>query len=323
MLHAHRNPSRPTAFIIALAVAFVLVSLFARDVFADHPSRDLDVRFTALDVDMHRGGLRVTYEIDHQDWHALQRAHIRPRLNLYAPGHQGRFEFVQSVRLDADAGTIEYARGTISRHTRFVEVRLSGERGRTRIARTSFGSDCARRVRLAVHRPGPPRGHGHGHGHGHGEYDEVALIEACARSTSWSGDLNQCIAKARNLDHDAPATIVACSSATSWSGDFLACLDLAANVGRNRPGTIAACSAATSWSGDFKSCLGTAAGYRSDASPTIAACKAATTWSGDFKSCLDEARFLGPRGARVVDACGAATSWSGEFKQCLVGARRG
>lgn len=316
MIHPTRNPSRPVSFLIILAVAFVMASLVTRDASAEHRPRNLDIALDQLDVSVVRGRLHVTYEVNRHDWRMLKKLHIRPRLNLYLPKRPGVFEFVQSAPITSRAATIEYSRDLTPRRGRYAEVRLSGERGRTKIATTSYGSSCASRIRIALQRPSR-RHHDRGH---HG--NEVAVIESCSRNTTWSGDLNQCIAKAQGIESNAPATINACGASTSWSGDFLSCLDLAGNLGRSSAATIRACESATSWSGDFKSCLKSAAAYHGDAAPTINACKAATDWSGDFKDCVNDARRLGYRAPQIVNACGNATSWSGEFKQCLAAAHR-
>lgn len=302
LLLMHRSSSRPVPFLFFLGAALILGSLFARDAFADHPYREIDVRLDHLDVRAERGELRVSYAIDRGSWRAIEGAHLRPRLNLYAPnGRRGPARFVHSVAINHREAVLVFD-GHLVPRAETVEIRLSGERGRTRIVTTSYGADCSDRVRVAVarpHRDKPGRGHGHGHGddkhddhgHGHGDNRDVAIIEACSASTSWSTDFNACVQKGKRIGYDAPASIAACSAATSWSTDFQGCLDRAANIRHDRVATIHACSAATSW-------------------------------STDFQACLDEARHLGGAASQVVDACSAATSWSTDFRQCLVSARR-
>ena len=277
---------RCVTVIFALA-ALLLTNLISASAFAEHP-RDLEVAFDELDVRVVDGELHTTYEIDRRDWRELQRLRIRPRLNLYTENRRGTFEFAYSVPLSYRTATVAFPADVTPYRARAVEVRLSGERGRTRIARTSYGHDCSTRVRVAVYRPASPRHHPtHPR---RPPQNDVALINACSANTSWSGDLDKCIVKASAISHGAPDAVNACGAATSWSGDFLSCLDHAATIRRNHVGAIQACSAATSWAGDFKQCLQTAATYHGDATPTIHACSAATDWAGDFNHCLVAAR---------------------------------
>jgi len=324
----YRNPSHPAAFLMILAAAFMLTNVFVSEAQAKPRHRqNIDVSFDELDARVVRGKLQVTYEIDRHDWRKLQRLHIRPRLNVYTPARPGQFTYATSAELNRrDAKIIFPHHVTPADWARNVEVRLSGDRKRVKIATTSYQGTCGSRVRVALqNRRGKGhrgRGHGHGHGHGHGGRNDVAIINACNAQTTWSGDLNTCIKKAQGLGYGAPAVVNACGASTSWSGDFFDCLDLSNGVRSNKVGVIKACDNATSWSGEFETCLKSAASYRADAAPTINACKAATSWSGDFNDCMSAARPLGHRAPRVVDACDAATSWSGEFKQCLAAARR-
>ena len=322
--------SFPPARLFAVLALALAMTFSASNAFADHPRRNLDVELDYVDVRVDHGKLRVTYTIDRDDWYRITKRHIRPRLNLYTPYQRGRFSYAHSVPVHHRTATIYFPHDVTPTRGKFVELRLSGERGRTRIATTSYNGDCAQRVRVEVvrevhHSHGHGHGHGHGHshgkkkGHGHGKGHVHGKGNAKGHKHD---DYVRDRKRDRRFERDHRAEIIAaCDRNTSWSGELNHCIDRAV-ANHYTPSLIDACGGATSWSGEFHQCLTNAAPIRGNRVATIQACDDATSWSGEFNMCLQKAQDLGRRAPGIVDACDHATSWSGEFQQCLDTSRR-
>lgn len=309
-----RRRTSAHGFHIALATIFVLASLlFGRDAFAYH--RNLTVHFDALVPRHEHGQLHVDYAIDHDDWHAVQGAGIRPRLNLYARERGTGFSYVYSMELVADRGTVVFPAFATPRHLREVEFRLSGFTQSARIDRMSVGSECDTRVRVAVRRPARRQERGASH-------DVAGIIAACSEELHSSSELSACVAKASHLRSAATQTIRACGEATTWSDDMLGCLDQAVAIRRDPASTVAACSESTYFSDDFRACLRESSRFHVSAAPSIRACRAAAGWSDEFEACVRTAAELGRGAERVVRACDEATHWSDDFRHCLEAGRR-
>lgn len=254
------------------------------------PQQNLNVAFDSLRVTADRSSVTIQYTIDNQDWRQLSRHNIRPRLNLYTASRHGEFTFAHAADLPTRTGEVTFS-GVSLRRSDAVELRLSGDRGRVKIATTAYRNTRGNRVRIAVASPPPPRRDHRPPAHPPARrWTQAELIDACNNATSWSSDLSKCIEKGGRLA-DAPNTVAACGAQTQWSSDLLKCLDLAANL-------------------------------RFNPDATIRACGAQTQWSSDFVSCLTEAPHLGRDAVEIVNSCGAATQWSTDFKNCLVASRR-
>lgn len=313
-LPAFEPASLRAAFQAALLVMFTVIGLNPSSAFAEHP-RQITWEFSELEVHEIGDAIRVDYSVRHDAWRAARRAHIRPRLNLYARGHRGdQFEYLTSVELVERHGSVTFDH--VGHHVgRRAQLRVSGHRGGIRIAQTRYADSCSDRITVSVHEhtPPPPRRRHHGRRDAH----HAALIEACGDATDGSG-VGACVSRASKLPAARAAqTVAACDAATSWSSELNACLDRAAKVASDPAGVVAACDAATSWSSELNTCIDRASRLPSEPAGVVAACDAASNWSSELNSCIDRAVKLPHDPAGVVAACDAATSWASEMNSCI------
>src|SRR5690554_3913662 len=129
------SPFAPTLTALLMMCATLLFSLNA-----SAQNRGFDVRMDTLSLERDRGQLVITYQIDSQDWRALQQARIEPRLNIYLPeGSSRSFEFQQALRVDSPRGQASINLGPRAAASH-AELRLVGTQGRNTITTMRLAS---------------------------------------------------------------------------------------------------------------------------------------------------------------------------------------
>lgn len=162
----------------------------------------------------------------------------------------------------------------------------------------------------------PGHGGGHGHGGGYGQDSQVEIINACKRNTTFSSDLEKCLADAKNMrGRQTVAIIEACGKNRHGLSD---CMRASARLPeRQQVSIIQACSQASTFQSDMKKCLEISSGFRQEAAPVILACNRATSFSSDMQACLSTTATYRRPAAPIVQACADASRFSSDFKQCL------
>lgn len=311
--------------IIATAV-FLALTAFASVAFANHP--DLDVVFKALEAEVGKQGMTVTYKIAPNSWRDLKAAGIAPQLVIWEQTHDGRVDFRYAADLRDRVGVLKLPRELRVDRGDHLLVEVGGRNGFSHVATTTFGERCGPKIPLDLgserhgsshgHHNDPPADNEHDHGradHVKDKVDAAKVVEACGRASQFNPA--KCIQLAALLERpDAVQTVEACDAHTQWDSDLHRCLEAAAGVRRDAAGTVRACGAATQWASDLNACI-TAAAAHVEPARDVEACAAHTQWTSELKQCLTSAEPLGRRASSVIDACGRTTQWASELNACI------
>src|SRR5690554_4367271 len=131
-----------------VAVSFVGVA----QVEARPTSNKVGLRFERLAVVQDGSRLTVDYTIDRNDWNALEKAKIEPRLDLYLPG-QGRnasYSHFAGYTLSRNSGKVVFQRVPENSRNRDVGIRVVSAKGQNRIGTLRFGQQKGEEIRVGV-----------------------------------------------------------------------------------------------------------------------------------------------------------------------------
>jgi hypothetical protein len=277
---------------------------------------EMTVEFTHLAVDVRNDAVTLNYEVARDDWRAMRRKSVEPRVNIFTrDARRGAFTYAYSAALESRIGRITYPPTVKLRGTRVVELEVVGYSGIYRVSQTRFGENCGERVRVRVgaatspnsdrnthidrprreafDRPNPRTRRDHRPRHLRPHVDVAAIIDAC-RTYAPHRDTADCIADAR-------------AQADIWRA----------------ADTVEVCGSSTKWAHDFRDCMKVAQPVRFGAADVIEACERQTDWPHERNACVKEAAsWERPGAADVIDACGEATRFDHEFDSCLEESRR-
>lgn len=320
-----------------VAVSFVGVA----QVDARPQPAKVTLKFDRLDVVQEGSRLTVDYVIDRNDWNALQKAKIEPRMDLYLPG-QGRnssFEHHAGYTLSRNSGKVVFQRVPEKLRQNEVGIRVESAKGQNRIGMLSFGRQKGAEIRVKARviepsrpvqpsrpvepsRPSQPSRPHHpsrpvepSRPHHPREDSQVDIINACKQSSTFSSDFDKCLADAKHLRGQQVAIINACGQ---YRHGLSACMQKASRLpAREEVSIIRACGQHSTFASDMSSCLDNASGFRQEAAPVIEACGQATRFGSEMQKCMQITSTYRRPAAPIIRACKSAATFSSDFEKCL------
>ncbi len=325
-----------TSIVIMLAV--IAVSFVGVGQVDAKPQPKISLRFDRLDVVQEGSSLTVDYAINRNDWNAVQKANIEPRMDLYLPG-QGRksnLEHHAGYTLPRNSGKIVFQRVPENSRQNEVGIRIANAKSKNRNVALSFGRQQGEEIRVKVRvievsrptqpsrptRPSQPsrpsrpshppvepeRPHHEPHypeRPQHDHYPDRPHHEPHRPS------------RPHHDRADSQVDIInACKQNSTFSSDLDKCLSDAKQLRGHQ--TVAIINACGQRQNGLSECMRSATSLPEyEAVEIIRACGQRSTFSSDMKTCLDSTVGFRQEVTPVIQACGQASTFSSDFVTCM------